>query len=173
MDVQSVISLFHPLSEKRLIDLKPASFQEKFARALLLLAVLYGKWRGIKDNDGFRYVLVHAGSELWIGSIFPCLDSWLNESTTWEETLKEIITQFILDRHDVIMYEKKRLDSCWLHRVEGRIYKDQDYSATWRSSRHNNVISILRDLNLINVSEDDNIQQTTDGNSIFKDMLQL
>ena len=70
---------------------------------------------------------------------------------------------FVLDQHDRVMYEKGRLESCWLHRLDGKIHKDQDYQPVFRSSRHWNSVRILRDIGLLDFGPDNEITITADG----------
>ena len=70
---------------------------------------------------------------------------------------------FVLDQHDRVMYEKGRLESCWLHRLDGKIHKDQDYLPVFRASRHWNCVRILRDLGLLEFGANDEISITADG----------
>jgi hypothetical protein len=169
--IQTEISFFHKYSEATILGLKTSSPSEIVAKYLFLITVLYLKWRGIRSEIGFTYVATRVGNEMWAGSIFQELDTWVDKDTTWEDTISKIISLFILDQHDRIMYEKRRLDSCWLHRQEGKILKDQDYGPRFRSSRHWNVVSILRDLKLLKFSTDKEIYITKYGNNILKKII--
>jgi len=85
--------------------------------------------------------------------------------------MQHLISKWVLDQHDRIMYEKRRLDSCWVRRAEGRIYKDQDYGPRLRSSRHRNAVSILRDLGLLEIDGDDQVLLTDEGGKILERVL--
>ena len=102
---------------------------------------------------------------------FSEVDGWFDSLTKWKDTLSRIINIFILDQHDKVMYGKRRLDSCWLHRYENRVFKDQDYGPRYRSSRHRNVISILSDLNLLSVNKEKEVLMTTEGQLLLKKLL--
>jgi hypothetical protein len=140
------------------------------AAAVLLLACIYGKWRGITDDIGCSYVSQNAGNELWMGVVIPTLDDWLNKDKSWAETLRFLIDNFVINQHDRIMYEKRRLDSCWLSRIEGKIVKEQDYGPRWRSSRHENAVTILHDLGLVAI-DSNLISITMDGQNFIQDVL--
>jgi hypothetical protein len=168
LKLQKTYAYYHPISEAQVLNLEKSSPESLASISILILALLYGKWRGIKQDVGFAYVANHAGSELWAGIILPYLDSWLEKETSWDASFRTILETFILDQHDRIMYEKRRLDSCWLHRTEGRILKDQDYEPAWRSSRHINSVKILSDLGFLEISTDGLISITSDGKKILK-----
>ncbi len=138
------------------------------AQGVLLLAVLYGKWRGVSTDHAFAYVATHARQELWMGTVLPYLDSWVDESTTWQVALQNLIEPFIFKQHDRIMYEKGKLDSCWLERREGRIIKVQDYDPVWRSSRHLNAVRIMRDLGLVRFGNENGLSLTARGKKILE-----
>lgn len=148
-------------SEWALVDIdgKPA---EVAAAAVGLLAVLYAKWRGAR-NEFARYIGTQATSNLWTGAVLPTLDQWFRPDLDWRSALVSFLEPFVLDQHDRIMYEKGRLESCWLHRLDGKIHKDQDYQPVFRSSRHWNCIRILRDIGLLDFTSDNEISITADG----------
>lgn len=167
LNIQRELSLLHPRSEKMILDMRSNKPETMAACAMLLLSVIYCKWRGLEGDVGFNFVMAHAGAEFWAGTIFPYIDKWFEKSTTWENTLQAIIEKLIVDQHDRIMYEKQRLDSCWLHPIEGKLFKDQDYGPRWRSSRHDNVVSILIDLKLLEVDEENMLSVTSEGKSML------
>lgn len=169
--LQEQLPLLDPKSEARIMALEHNNPQRSASRAILMLSVLYGKWRGMESDAGFGYVATHAGSELWIGTSLSDLDVWLESETDWESTLQNLVSKWILDQHDRIMYEKRRLDSCWVRRAEGRIFKDQDYGPRLRSSRHYNAVSILRDLGLLEIDGDGHILLTDEGAKILEKVL--
>ncbi len=162
----------HTLSEAQVLGLSYTDAQSMAAQGVLLLAVLYGKWRGVSADHAFAYVATHARQELWTGTVLTYLDSWADESTTWQTALQNIIEPFIFKQHDRIMYEKGKLDSCWLERREGHIVKVQDYDPVWRSSRHLNAVRIMRDLGLIRFGDENDLSLTAQGKKILKRSLE-
>ena len=166
--IQKELPFSDKISENGLIQIKPETLAGNTARYLSLLAVLYMKWRGCPNDTGFMYLKSHAGRELWVDFAFHEIDKWFENQDTWEKVLSRIVLTFILDQHDRVMYEKRRLDSCWLHRAENRVLKDQDYGPRWRSSRHRNVISILNDLKLLNINKDKSISLSQEGKNLLK-----
>ena len=69
------------------------------------------------------------------------------------------------------MYEKGRLDSCWIRRVDHRLFKDQDYTPTWRSSRHKNAVRILCDLDLLTNTDTGHLLLTSTGKQVLQMLL--
>lgn len=169
--LQKRFSITNGKSEAEILSIDEKSPAAALAVAVLLLSCIYGKWRGIKNDIGCSYVVQHAGHELWVGSVIPSLDTWLKKDTTWCETLRFMIEGFVINQHDRVMYEKRRLDSCWLSRAEGKIIKEQDYDPKWRSSRHRNAVTILRDLGFVDIDADMMISITKDGRKILQKVL--
>jgi hypothetical protein len=170
--LQYKFSITNKQSEEAILKTEGESPGTALAISMLLFSCLYGKWRGIENDTGWAYVALHARNDLWIGSIFQYLDVWLKQETTWTETLKVLIESLIINQHDKIMYEKRRLDSCWLTHIEGRIIKEQDYGPRPRSSRHKNAVSILYDLGLLTIDLDTRIiSLTSNGKEILKKVL--
>jgi len=160
-EARKKIDIDSPKSEWELLNLN-GSPSKVAAAAVGILAVLYGKWRG-GQNEFARYIGIQANSNLWFGEVLPALDDWLNPTLDWTTALISFLERFVLDQHDRVMYGKGRLDSCWLHRLDGKVYKDQDYRPVFRASRHWNCVRILRDLGLVDYASDNSLYVTTDG----------
>jgi len=158
--------LSHPSSESQILDQEPSSAYDRTALAVSLFACLYAKWGGFTTDVG-RYVSSNAGIEIHFATLHPYLESWFNKDKSWANVLEPILSNLIFDQHDRIMYEKGKLESCWLHRTEGKIFKDQDYLPSYRSPRANNSVSILADLGLLAIGSDSQIAVTARGNSIL------
>jgi hypothetical protein len=152
------------------LSIADGSPEQIAAGAIGILAVLYAKWRSVR-NEFVTYVGTKAGSNLWTGVVLPVLDQWIQPTLSWESALKSLLEPFVLDQHDRIMYEKGRLESCWLHRLDGKIQKDQDYKAVFRSSRHWNCVRILRDLGLLDFGADHGMSITSDGRKVLARIL--
>jgi hypothetical protein len=163
----------HRLSETRTLERKVGGAALETARAVLLLATLYAKWRGAGQDLAFNYVSTRSGHDLWAGSLLPALDRWLDAGLTWDEALRELIEVFILNQHDRVMYEKGKLDSSWVQRSGGRIVKEQDYKRAWRSSRHVNAVMIMRDLGLVRLSGEQKVSVTPQGCKVLDQALRL
>ncbi|HEX7317068.1 MAG TPA: hypothetical protein VF297_24430 [Pyrinomonadaceae bacterium] len=173
ISLRKTIMPTHRLSETRTLNWKSGGAAFETARAVLLLATLYAKWRGAGQDLAFNYVSTRAGQDLWAGSLLPSLDRWLDAGLTWEESLRELIEVFILNQHDRVMYEKGKLDSSWVQRAGGRIVKEQDYKRAWRSSRHLNAVLIMRDLGLVRFSDGQKTSITPPGRKVLDRALRL
>jgi len=106
---------------------------ETAANALALAAILYGRWRN-GDDDAYQALQVHAGRDLWAGTLLPALIRG-GAMIDLEGSDRRLYQTFIIDRHDQVMYEKHRLDSCWLHGRTGG-HQGPGLRAFFRSSRH-------------------------------------
>jgi hypothetical protein len=112
------------------------------------LTALYSKWRGIVHDGAYRDLRGRCGPELAGPAVLPQLDRWCDRGLTWTDVLKHFVVE-IAQHHDRVMYEKGRLESCWMHQQDGRLVRDQDYQPYYRSSRHDQAIEILADLGLV------------------------
>ena len=84
------------------------------------------------------------------------------------EALRALIRDGILAHHDRVMDEKGDLESCWFARNGTRIRREQDLRAERRSSRFENVVSILRDLGLLVIDEERDVSVTPQGRRIAR-----
>ena len=108
-------------SEHSLIEAEADCPEEEVARACLLLAALYARWRGESRDD--TYLRTRAMARHWAGRLLPDLDQWLEPGTSWVAALSGVIEKDVLQQHDLVFYEKRRLDSCWLRREGDRILR--------------------------------------------------
>jgi hypothetical protein len=128
-------------------EAKVTTPSEICARSCIVLAVLYSKWRG-SDHVTYRDLLRRAGHDLVAPSVLPWLDAWLQPATTWAEALRMLFVH-IVQHHDRVMYDKGRLESCWIDRRDDRLVYAQEYEPFRRSTRHNQARRILDDLGLV------------------------
>jgi hypothetical protein len=165
-----LFSLKHRSSESQLLDREPSVPEDRVAIAVSLLAVVYVQWNQ-GDNSVVRYIRAHASNELWLGTVLSAVDIWRDQSTTWSSALRNLLSAFILEQHDKVMYQKGKLTSCWLHRADGRVFKDQDYSPMFRSARDENCISILSDLGLLAIDSQKTISIMSRGKTLLKKLM--
>src|ERR1041384_268560 len=165
---QRELSPKHKLSEARILYMEVDSPQSQAARAVLLLAVVYGKWVGIANDIGYRHIAQRAGTQLWAGNLLYTLDDWLSSTLTWEQALQSMIEQFVINKHDQTVYEKRRLYSSWLSRTEGKVFKEQDYEPVWRASRFLNCVKIMADLGLLRIDTNKALTMTGRGRKFLE-----
>lgn len=170
LQAQNTLGASSKLSEYALLNLDGANPQVNAAMGTAVLCVLFAKWRN-SPNRFSSYISSNAGHNLSVATVLPQLDEWLMPDLKWPTALARIIDLFVLQQHDRVMYEKGKLESCWLHNVEGRIVKDQDYSPVFRASRHWNCVRIMNDLGLVNLDEDGVISMTKEGRQALSRVL--
>lgn len=123
---------------------------DRAAKAALLLALLYGKWRGETTDEGYLAVIRGGGGELSAPHVLPLLDGWLDRNCDWQSAILQM-ARLIAQSHDRVMYEKGRLESCWLEYDAGRYRRAQDYETYRRAPRLLQAAFILADLKLLDV----------------------
>jgi hypothetical protein len=152
---------------------RDVSPQTRLGRAMLLLAMLYGKWRGRNDEDALLRVADEAKGELWLGTIFPWLDSWQAEQLNWRQAVKRLL-EWTAMRHDQVKFQKRKLDASWFELANGRFVKQQDIVPGFRSSRHGNATTVLQDLGLIKHSGlDEPLLLTVRGKQVLDEVIRL
>jgi hypothetical protein len=157
---------YHPrneLHEFSIYDGDDNAPEDRTAQALLMLSLLYAKWRGIDDDETFSRVRFHAGAEWWIGTSFEWIDSWFDPGLSWREAVRRLL-HTTLGRHDRVKFRKRRLDASWLMASQGRYERLRDLSPEFRSSRHRNASRILHDVGLLQLDRDEETcSLTADG----------
>ena len=140
---------------------------------MLLLLLLYGKWRGRNDEDALLRVADEAKEELWLGTTFPWLDAWLAEQLDWRQAA-EWLLEWTAMRHDQVKFQKRKLDASWFELANGRFVKQQDIVPGFRASRHGNATTVLQDLGLIiHAGLDQPLLLTARGKQVLNEVIQL
>jgi hypothetical protein len=170
LKAQAIYSPIHSLSEAKVLASPSRSAQEAAAVTVAMLAILFAKWRGGFGDRTMSYVSQKAGQQLWAQRVLPYLDEWLDPRKAWNDVLSKLVEDSVLNQHDRIMYEKRRLDSSWLHRADGKIVKAQDYRPNWRASRFLNAVRIMSDLNLLEVNESKHVMITEAGRKLVEQL---
>jgi hypothetical protein len=151
-------------------DVSPGS---RLGRATVLLALLYGKWRGRNDEDALLRVADEAKNELWLGTIFPWLDDWQAGQMDWRAAVAHMLA-WIAMRHDQVKFQKRKLDASWFELANGRFVKQQDIFPGFRASRHGNATTVLQDLGLIkHAGLDETLQLTARGGHVLNEVIRL
>jgi hypothetical protein len=158
--------LASPLSEEALIRSDVADPEERAAWVCLSLGVLYAKWRGYTDDPDHRQVAAASKGDLSAQWLLHRLDAWL-AGGSWDAALRELI-QIVASTHDRVMYDKRRLDSCWLTHEEGRLKKEQDYEPYLRAPRQRQALRILDDLLLVDFPKEGIVTLTAAGRAVLR-----
>jgi len=152
---------------------REVSPETRLGRATLLLALLYGKWRGRSDEDALHRVADEAKDELWLGTIFPWLDDWQAGRLDWRAAVDRLV-EWIAMRHDQVKFQKRKLDASWFELANGRFVKQQDILPGFRASRHGNATTVLQDLGLIkHAGFDEPLRLTARGKQVLNDVIRL
>lgn len=146
---------------------------QRLGRAFALMAILYAKWRGREDDSNLAAVEVMARQEFWLGTPFPWIEEWLSRGPSWEEAIESLIAH-VLNRHDTVKFQKRKLDATWVEESNGRLTHQQDLEPDFRSSRHGNATTILQDLGLIGPAKpDEPMRLTQRGRQVLSEVINL
>lgn len=152
---------------------RDVSPQTRLGRAVALLALLYGKWRGEDEDEALGLVADRAAGDLWLGTIFPWLDGWVSKRLDWRTAITELL-EWMLQRHDRVKFQKRKLEASWFEVADDRWVKQQDIKPSFRASRHRNAVTILQDLALIEHSLlDDPLMLTSEGRRVLAKVTRL
>lgn len=166
-NARSKYSLSADLNEDVLMRVEAPDPATVLARALPTLALLYAKWRDGSDDGAWRSVMPMVGAELAPMSLLPRVDAWLEPTRSWREVVRSLL-ELVIANHDRIMYEKGRLEACWVHREGERLVHDQDYGLAFpaHASRHRSALGILVDLGLAAVDDEGRYGTTAEGEAV-------
>lgn len=121
------------VNEMRAREREPTGPGGSVGSAVVILGLLYAKWRGSVEL-AFQTVARIGGLELTAPTSLKSLDSWLAPELIWRSALSQLLVQLI-QHHDRVIYEKGRLESCWVHPEGDYLVRDQDYEPGLRTLR--------------------------------------
>ena len=147
---------------------KPIS--TRLGRAFAILAQLHAKWR-LSEDAALADVAEKAGGEWWLGTCFEWGDRWLSDDPDWSTAISELIDD-VHSHHELVKFQKHKLDAAWVEKTGDRYTKLQDLSPEFRSNRHGNAAMILQDLCVLkDGGNDDALHLTAWGRSILKNVI--
>ncbi len=136
---------------------------DRMSVAILLIALLYGKWRNTEDEQ-WRAAANQFGSELWIGTFLPEIDTWFGPNCEWRHAIEQLV-KFVFARHEQVMFQKRKLEACWISFANNHFFKEQSLQPRFRSARHVNAVRIMYDLGLVDFEKDRNGWTISDSGS--------
>jgi len=151
-----------PGSEELIWEFDPpqSSPAIKAAQSCATLAALHARWSTSTD-PAYEDCRRMADEDLWIGAIIPQISDW-GDSSSWMDSIRQLIVNTICVHHDRIMYEKNSLEACWI-RKNGSLYvEEQPLDPTWRASRLWQTATIMSDLGLLSI-KDQALSVTSEG----------
>ena len=169
--VQKKFSANHDLAEWWIYSGdSEAPVATRLARCFAILAQLYAKWR-LSDDAALGDVEKSAGEEWWVGNCFEWGDQWLSDQPDWPTAVSHLIDE-IHSRHELVRFQKHRLDAAWVEKTGDRYTKLQDLIPDFRANRHPNAATILQDLCVLkDGTPDDPLLLTAWGRAILKNVI--
>jgi hypothetical protein len=165
----------NPLNEWTLCLRATGTPKTRLGRALLTLALLYGKWRRCDGDDNALLVVERiAGDTVCLSTIFGWFDSWLTEALDWRSAIGRLLG-WLIERQDEVKFRKfqvGKFDASWLEVDNGRFIRLRDVESHFRSSRHGSALTILQDLGLLRHSkQDEQLRLTEAGGQVLEKVI--
>jgi hypothetical protein len=160
------LGLESPRNEETALTLTSTALPGGAAGALALLTVLYAKWR-LSEDASYNEIRRTAGNEICAPRFLALMDEWIDSRFGWTEVALGLVA-YLVRHHDRIMYEKGRLESCWIEAEQDHLTRAQDYDATFRESRHSQAARILEDLLLVRRDAEEHLTLTSAGKGILR-----
>jgi hypothetical protein len=137
------------------------------AYLLMMLALLYDKYKQIKEDDRYSRVRMRLIDDYWFEEFFRDMD--FVKDYTVPELLKYILYRYTVQKHDFAMYSKHDLRRCWFTKSGEKYQFQANSSSIWRPAKHNIICHFLFDMNLITLKDED-IEMTSEGNALYKQL---
>jgi hypothetical protein len=157
--IQAVIDLFpkpaslsDDISEESITDDEEyESLSGVLAKFVLIMANLLVKFKGTRTDRRYQFLVANLGTDLWFEVLFRFGNL---DQMPAREFLKTMLKKYIIDQHDLIMFEKKDLRRCWFTIENKRYFHHADESLEiWRPAKYETIMNFLSDMNLIDNSK--------------------
>jgi hypothetical protein len=144
------------------------NMSENCANMLMVLSLIYDKYSSINDDGRFINIRVRLSEDFWFKDIFQIMNSL--EGMNIPEVLKIILHRFVIQKHDVAMFEKRDLRRCWFTRSGEKYIYHADANIEWRSAKHDKICNFLFDMKLIDKSEYSFVV-SNEGKKLYKELI--
>lgn len=138
------------------------------AKFILITANLYVKFKSLRSDKRYQYIVMQLDDDLWFESLFRL--GKFKEISVYN-FLRTILKRYIIDQHELIMIKKNDLRRCWFTIENNRYFHQADVSLNvWRPAKYETIMNFLLDMALI---DEDNgvIRLSTEGRVFFKSLL--
>lgn len=147
------------------------SVAEDIALALLLLFSLYCRFYHYRSTVWWNETAKQARDDIWFQVVAKDIDNHLKQGSTVMQFLRNLLLNRVIRQHDQVLYQKGHTDSPWFLRDAEKLIWQRDYSPYPRSSKMENCLSILNDLNLVSVNDRGFVTLTNDGKVLRRQLL--
>lgn len=137
------------------------------AKFVLIMAGLYVKFKNIRSDKRYKFLVGHLSEDLWFEALFRFNNL---EHMPVCEFLKTVLKRQIINQHDLIMIEKNDLRRCWFTTENKRNFHQSDVSLIWRPAKFQTIMNFLSDMKLI-TNEDSIVKLSGEGRTSFQNIM--
>lgn len=136
-----------PRSQCALASERPDRSDTLFASGLMMLIGLYARWRALPRDLMTESLAIRIDQDPWIGTLLPMFDDWLDPTLDWIPAVARLL-EYLIVRHDDVLYAKGKLESPWLRRAGSILSAEGDLLPQFRNARVEPAASMLFDLGI-------------------------
>lgn len=169
--IQGITNIYDTFGEEAItINSEGINSSEDLADFVLVIIGLFRKYESINKDERYLWVRGKLLEDFWFDNLFSQMDSLLDLKV--DEFLEYILKKYVIDKHDLRMYEKGDLRRCWFTKEkENYIFQADNESVIWRPAKFYNIHSFLFDMNLIE-DYDDFTRLTSEGESLYNYLME-
>lgn len=143
---------------------------DDLADFILVIIGLFRKYESISKDERYLGVRANLIEDFWFDSLFSQIDNVVDLKIG--EFLEYVLKKYVIDKHDLRMYEKGDLRRCWFTKENNNYIFQADYeSIIWRPAKFSNINSFLFDMNLIEYC-DDYTRLTNEGERLYNYLME-
>ena len=137
------------------------------AKFVLISASLYVRFKRVRSDRRYQFIAAKLSSDLWFEALF-CFSNL--ERMLVSAFLRTLLKKYIIDQHDLIMFEKNDLRRCWFTTENKRYFHQADVSLIWRPAKFRTIMNFLYDMNLVDNSNGI-VKISREGNILFQNLM--
>ncbi len=161
-------SLPDTISEESVTDDEEyETLSEVLAKFVLVSAGLYVKFKQVRSDKRYQYLVGHLADDLWFEALFQFSNL---EKMPVSEFLKTVLKRHIINQHNLIMIEKNDLRRCWFTNENKRYFHQADVSLIWRPAKFRTIMNFLSDMSLID-NGDSKVKLSGEGSAFFQNLM--
>ncbi len=151
--------------EDKLSNVFLEDFSHVSAYLLMILSMLYDKYKIIKDDYRYVKVKMQLVDDYWYDELYRDFENVGEYNIA--QFLKFLLNRYVINKHNNAMYAKNDLRRCWFTKSGDNYQHQADAKSIWRPAKHNIICHFIFDMKLAEYKKDC-LVLTEEGKELYK-----
>ena len=161
---KGVTAIDSVLSEESLLPKdKSETITMLLSKFTLTIMAIIVRYESVRVDKRYLFIQDRRMGDLWFDKFYYIPNI---RKMTVLNFLKMCLKEYVIQQHDVIMYEKRDLRKCWFTTENGKYFFQADASPIWRPAKFRTIMNFLQDMKLIE-TQNDSYVLTKEGSNLY------